>query len=152
HPSTSFHRSLGKVTRSIEQRVANPHLGERERSALRTLLDRLQSPDAVMREIRTMLGAGATTVHLLSWIMLLLATHPDKQELLPAEVLAQLGDARSYTLTQLEALPYLTAVIQEGLRLYPPAPYLIRKVKPHERDYGKARSSVYLFSVWAMHR
>src|SRR5262249_28980675 len=50
------------------------------------------------------------------------------------------GDA---SLAGLESLPYLSAVVKESLRLYPPAPFLYRR--------GRERVPV-VVSIWAMHR
>ena len=147
-PSKGFHRSLQTVTGFIESGIFKRGSQAKEGSALNTLIDRIPSRDSVAHEVRNMSGAGATTAHLLSWIGTLLASHPEKQNRLRTEILDSLGATGAPDLTEIEKLPYLTAVVNEGLRLYPPAPYLIRKQFAKKGE----RSSFFMFSVWAIHR
>jgi cytochrome P450 len=75
------------------------------------------SDKEVRDELMTLLVAGhETTATALSWAMERLVRHPDKLERLRAEVLAG-GDE-----------PYLTATIQETLRLRPVIVLVIRKL------------------------
>ncbi|KAL6643892.1 hypothetical protein ACP70R_018658 [Stipagrostis hirtigluma subsp. patula] len=62
-------------------------------------------------------GGTDTTVSLVEWIMAELVNHPDMQARLREEVMAkpELNDG------DLESMPYLRAVVLEGLRLHPPA-------------------------------
>jgi cytochrome P450 len=78
--------------------------------------------DAQLRdELVTLVLAGhETTANTLSFALMLLAQHPEIQETLAEEVRAVLGD-RTPTLADLQRLPYVTQVIEEALRLYPPA-------------------------------
>jgi cytochrome P450 len=87
----------------------------------------------------------------LTWIGYLLAADPDRQRRLREEIVANgLGRPDApLSPTHIEALPYLNAVIQEGMRLYPPASYLIRR---RPRRHRGDRGSLVLFSLWAMHR
>ncbi len=144
-PAKSFAASLKGISGTIDQRVRCPYAqaAAPEDSPMRALSSRIEKRESVVNEIRTMLAAGATTAHLVSWMGYLLARDPDRQERLRREI----GSARS--LTEVERLPYLTAVINEGLRLYPPAPYLIRE---RQGSSPGERSSIFMFSVWAMHR
>jgi cytochrome P450 len=72
-------------------------------------------------QIVTILVAGyETTAAALGWTMFLLARHKEVQEKLRAEVDAVLG-RRLPTGEELNQLPYLTMVLQESMRLYPPA-------------------------------
>ena len=81
-------------------------------------------------ELSTEVAAGATSVHHLSWTCQLLASHPEVQKRLAAELDARLlpPDADGVSdLAVLEAAPYLSAVVKESLRLFPPAPFLYRR-------------------------
>ncbi|KAF6256430.1 cytochrome P450 [Scenedesmus sp. NREL 46B-D3] len=85
-------------------------------------------------EMGIMMGAGfETTSHALSWTMAALATHPEVQDTLAAE-LAAAGLAPNHQQQQQQqqaaprvlewgdlALPYLNAVMKESLRLFSPA-------------------------------
>jgi cytochrome P450 len=137
-----FLGSLKKVSRIVKRLVTEPHRCPVDHSPSGMLRKKLPSDEAVWKEIRTTMGAGATTGHLLSWVFHLIAEHPDVQSRLRDEIFAM---EPSPSLSALEAMPYLTAVIQEGLRLYPPAPFLIRQSRFNRAD-------LVFVSVWAMHR
>jgi len=83
--------------------------------------------DAQIRDnVVTFIGAGhETTSMALSWTLYLLANHPDWQDRLAAERAAVVGDG-PLTPDHLDALDLHTMVVQEAMRLYPPAPSLDR--------------------------
>jgi unspecific monooxygenase len=150
-PAAGLRSIVSHVTQVIGDRVDRPIRGKSETSVLRILLEHIGSSRSVTNEIRTMLSASATSAHLLTWIGHLLAADPERQLRLRKEIVA-CGLGRPgvpLSLTRIEALPYLNAVIQEGLRLYPPAPYLVRR---RPRRHRGERSSLMLFSLWAMQR
>ncbi|MDQ2784198.1 MAG: cytochrome P450 [Chloroflexota bacterium] len=64
-----------------------------------------------------------------AWLGYLLATHPEVEEKMIAEIDAITGGDPDYDLqyTDLMALPYMTQVIKESLRIYPPLPVTIRR-------------------------
>lgn len=71
-------------------------------------------------EVLTMLLAGhETTANALAWTLMLLGRHPQVQERLAAELTA-LGDG-PLDMKSMGALPYTRQVLQESMRLYPPA-------------------------------
>ena len=72
-------------------------------------------------EVTTFLLAGQETTSLaLTWTWYLLSQHPEAQERLDAEVDAAL-DGRPPEFADLAMMPYARMVIDEALRLYPPA-------------------------------
>ncbi len=72
-------------------------------------------------EVMTMLMAGHdTTSNTLSWTFYLLSRHPQVVEKLRAE-LAQVLNGRAPGIEDLHSLPYTKMVIEEAMRLYPPA-------------------------------
>ena len=94
-----------------------------------------------------------TTACLLSWTLYALAGRPDVE----AQVLAEL--AREHTpdgepATLVERLPYLQAVLNEVLRLYPPAYAFGRRAvrDTHVGDHRVRAGITVLMSPWAMHR
>ena len=115
----SFDRALADVTSFIRAVIESSGAAavDAPASPLRTLLTRLPAGDSALKEIRTLIAAGMTTVHLLSWLLYLVAKHPRVQQRLRAAVDV---DAPEDSL-------YVNAVINEGLRLYPPAPFLLRE-------------------------
>jgi cytochrome P450 / NADPH-cytochrome P450 reductase len=64
-----------------------------------------------------------------AWLAYVLATHPDVEERLIAEIDAISGGDPDYDLQyeDLMKLPYMTQVIKETLRIYPPMPITIRR-------------------------
>jgi cytochrome P450 len=132
---------------AIHQRATCPSAASgTERDPLHRLQARLGSADTVSRELSTLVAASATSVHHLAWTCHLLAAHPDIQERLSNEITgaAREGHLRDGThLADVEALPYLSAVINESLRLYPPAPFMFRE---------GAGKRPYVIAIWAMHR
>ena len=87
-----------------------------------------QMSDKQLRdEVMTMILAGhETTANTLTWICYLLAQHRDVEQKLHAELASALG-GREPTLADLARLPYTRMIIDEALRLYPPAPGMSRK-------------------------
>jgi len=72
-------------------------------------------------EVMTILLAGhETTAVALTWSWYLLSRHPEVRRRLQAELSAVLGD-RPPTVEDLAHLPYTHMVVQEAMRLYPPA-------------------------------
>ncbi len=105
-------------------------------------------------ESLTMLLAGhETTATLMSWIWTLLHQHPEVEARLHAEVDSVLA-GRTPTLEDLQRLPYSRMVVDEALRLYPPAYVLGRKVLEEDEVCGfriRGSSSVDL-SPYVTHR
>ncbi|CAN7589443.1 cytochrome P450 [Trinickia sp. LjRoot230] len=86
-------------------------------------------------QVGTMIVAGHETSALtLFWSIYLLASAPAEQEAVAAEVRdVDLSSAAAGK--ALDALPYTRAVINEALRLYPPAWMLVRRcVEPDQID------------------
>ena len=102
---------------------------------LLTALLRAQDPESgtglsdgeVAANLITFIGAGhETTANTLTWALYLLSQADDVRERLEAEVDAvDLGEIDAATL--FETLPLTRAVIEEAMRLYPPAPNLSRQ-------------------------
>ncbi|KAI0292218.1 cytochrome P450 [Multifurca ochricompacta] len=81
-------------------------------------------------QLATILGAGhETTVTSLGWILFELANHPDEQWQLREEILAaragENGDDSK--MVNLDALPFMNAVIKETLRFDTVVPHLFRE-------------------------
>ncbi|WP_400191670.1 cytochrome P450 [Hymenobacter sp. B81] len=79
------------------------------------------SEEQVLDEAAILLVAGhETSANALSWLWLLLARHPQEVARLRADMQAVLG-GRAPQLADLAQLPYALQLIQETMRLYPPA-------------------------------
>lgn len=110
------------------------------------------------REIRdqvvTFIVAGHETVaSALSWAWALLATNPATQTALQAESDAVLA-GRTPSFADYSRLPYARAVVDEALRLYPPA-WLITRSAREDDDLAGVRvpaGSLVIVSPWIVHR
>jgi cytochrome P450 len=157
-----FKKALGTVDRIVYGMIEERRQGRSEAHDLLTML--LQAHDEetgetmtdkqLRDEVMTVFLAGhETTANALSWSLYLLSQHPDAEEKLCREVDEVLGGRRP-TIEDLRHLPYARMVIDESLRLYPPA-WAIGRQAQAEDDVGgyrvPAKSGVIL-SPWLTHR
>ncbi|KAJ8732430.1 hypothetical protein PYW07_015029 [Mythimna separata] len=111
-----------------------------------------------LREETLVLVVGGTDTSAVgtAFTMIMLAMYPDVQEKVYEEIQQIFDNSdRPVTPEDLPRFKYLDAVIKESLRLYPPAPFIARKV---EKDL-KLPSGITLvdgctliISIWAIHR
>ena len=108
----------------------------------------------VRDEVMTLLLAGhETTALALSWAFLLLDRNPEVRDRLEAE-LAEVGWDRVPSPADVPALPFAQAVIDETLRLYPPA-YVTGRETTRPTTIGGVRlpkRHIVLISMQATHR
>lgn len=72
-----------------------------------------------------------TTATVLTGILTYLVNQPEVLGRLIGEIRGRFGSSQDISLSEAADLPYLTAVIQEGLRLCPPVPWMLpRQVPP----------------------
>jgi cytochrome P450 len=105
-------------------------------------------------EVLTLLFAGLdTTTAGLSWAWHLLARHPEVQEALHDQAAARLA-GRTPAADDLPHLPLATAVLEEALRLYPPAPGVPRRAIGADdiNGYPLPASAIVTASQWLTHR
>jgi cytochrome P450 len=114
--------------------------------------------DAELRdELVTLVIAGHETVaSCLTWTLHLLARHPEQQAAVHAELDAVLGgaDGRPPAWDDLEALVRVRAVVEESLRLYPPAWVVTRTALADDVVAGVAipAGTLVILSPWLLHR
>jgi cytochrome P450 len=108
----------------------------------------------VRDEVMTLLLAGhETTALALSWAFLLLDRHPEAREHLKTELGSVLGDEGASP-GDVPRLPYTRAVINETLRLYPPA-YVTGREAIRATTVGGVRipkRHIVLVSMYTTHR
>lgn len=112
------------------------------------------SDKQLVDELLTLIVAGhETTAAALSWTWYLLATHPDSFRQLQAEVQG-LDPARVPDWRTLERLPFVTQVIREALRLYPPGWLYTRRALAADRlgDYQVPAGTDLFICSWLLHR
>jgi len=112
------------VTGLVKSRLSDIEKGgEKDRGDLLSMLIEHHEGDAlnIRNDSMSLLIAGhETSGALQSWIFLLLAQHPDELATLENELNSVLK-GRPPSLEDLKSLNFLRAVIEETLRLYPPA-------------------------------
>jgi cytochrome P450 len=112
------------------------------------------APDEVKANIATFIAAGhETTANTLSWSLFLLAFAPEWRERLEREIDTTQGDA-DLAASPLDRLVVTKAVIEEALRLYPPAASITRQPIGEDEIAGHridARTRV-VISPWVLHR
>ncbi len=152
-------RSLNRLIYSeISRRRAT---GERGQDVLSLLIDASDEDGAALTdtqirdEVMTLLFAGHdTTTSTISFLFYELAHHPDVVARLLAEQDAQLGSAPpSPSQLMGEGLPYLEMVLDETLRLYPPAWIGPRRsVEPFELSGVSVPGNTFVnYCSWASH-
>jgi cytochrome P450 len=105
-------------------------------------------------QMATMIVAGhETTALTLFWSLYLLASSPADQERIAEEV-RTINLAPDSAADALAKLPYTKAVVNEALRLYPPAFALARRAIAPDRlcDVAVPRGALVMMSPWVLHR
>ena len=111
-------------------------------------------PETLGDQIATIIVAGhETTAAALFWALYLLARHPEVQGRVAAEI-AEHGLTAGNAAAVLPHLTYTRAVIDEVLRLFPPAYVVVRQAVAHDVAGGVplARGAVVLIAPWVLHR
>lgn len=112
------------------------------------------SPRQLRDEVITIFAAGhETTANALAWTFYLLSLNPAVARHLRAELHRVLG-GRAPQYDDLPRLPYAAAVIQESMRLYPPAWVISRNAVGDDvvGGYHVAAGSTVLVSPYVTHR
>lgn len=102
----------------------------------------------------TFIVAGhETTALALSWALYLCAFDPKVQDAARAEAQEVLGK-RAATVEDLPRLPLIRQIIDEAMRLYPPAAFLARTARVHDEICGRAvqPGDTVILPIYAIHR
>ncbi len=98
-----------------------------------------------------MTAGHETTANALGWTLFLLAKHPEAR----ARAEVEAAGAEAYPLAEWpERLPFVRAVIEEAMRLYPPAATLTRRAEAADRigDLAIPRGALVVISPYVVHR
>ena len=162
-PFTTYgkrHAAIGKVDAFIYDLIQRRRAeGGDEGDVLSMLLSAQDDEDALSdQQVRdhtmTFIAAGhETTSNALTWTFYLLSEYPDVREKLQGELRTVLN-GRAPTLADLPKLPYLEWVLNESMRLYPPAWTQGRRaIEAFELDGVQIPAgTMVMFSQWVMHR
>ena len=153
HRLDTISAQLVAERRSRGPRAAAGTDGAHGDDLLGLLLDSGLPDEAVRHELVTMVIAGHETVAAaLAWTLMLLAEDQPAQERVRAEVAAHPGPVG--LLGHRESLPWTRAVVDEALRLYPPAWALSRRSQRADVIAGHhvPRGTLAIISPWLVHR
>lgn len=100
--------------------------------------------NGIMGTTMTMLAAGIdTTSAETEWVMVELARHPKVLQRLHTEIDSVVGTERPLQESDLQHMPYLTAVLLKALRLHPVIPMTFPHVSKQESIIGKHCSYIF---------
>lgn len=110
--------------------------------------------EELCEEVATLMLAGhETSSSTLAWSLYLLAKTPDIQERLHQEAISVLGE-RAAKFEDMKQLGLARNVFREGLRLYPPVPFMTRDTAHTEtmRKHVLKPKTILYISPWILHR
>jgi cytochrome P450 len=117
--------------------------------------DEGMSDQQLRDEVTTIFMAGhETTANALSWALYVLAQHPEVVQRLRHEVLEVLGPEGVPDFESARQLTYTLQVVQEVMRLYPPAWLMGRRALAPDQlgEYPQPANSYVLISPYVLHR
>lgn len=158
-----FRRALAQLDSVIEPIIAARRAMQDRPEDLLTMFLEMQDAETgesmtdqqLRDEVMTMFLAGhETTANALSWTFLLLSQHPEVARRLRQEIHSVVASAPRVQREHLTHMPYLRAVLQEAMRLYPPVWLLARSVEQaHTLGEYELRPGMLVFlSPYLLHR
>ena len=116
--------------------------------------DRSMSREELRDNLLTFIVAGhETTALTLAWALYLCAFDQSVQDRAATEARSVLN-GRAAEAGDIAALPYIGQVVNEALRLYPPAAFLARTARAHDRLCGREvrPGDTIVLPIYALHR
>jgi cytochrome P450 len=115
------------------------------------------SDDDLVNQLMTFLAAGhETTASAMAWAAYLLCKHPEIQTRLRAELHSEipnlLDPSSQITSADIDRLPYLNAVLNETMRVFPPVPLTLREAACDTTIQGSfvPRGTTVVICPWAI--
>ncbi|XP_049388559.1 geraniol 8-hydroxylase-like [Solanum stenotomum] len=145
----------------INERLEEKRRGCCEKSdVLEVLLNAENTQEINQNHIKSMLLdsfiAGIdTTTNTLEWAMAETLRQPEIMKKAQVELAEVVGKGKSIKEDDVSRLPYLQFIVNETLRMHPPAPFLIPRRVVHDVklfDYIIPKGSLVLVNVWAIGR
>jgi len=147
-----FRAARWRADRAIRAEIRARQTGEiADDVGVMALLLRAKEPlteDEMRDQALSLVSAGFdTSSAAISWLSLLLAD-PDAAETAAAELAAIPSPVEA------SEAPFTTALMQEALRLYPPAPAILRRVRVASewQGYALPKGAGVALSLWHLHR
>jgi len=155
-------RAIRRLDEVVYRMIAARRLRREDRGDLLTMLLNAQDADdgsrmtarQVRDEVMTLFLAGhETTAMALSWTWYLLSRHPEVDARLADELRSVLG-GRLPSVADLPKLTYTEMIVNESMRLYPPAYGIAREaVNPSEvAGYPIAPGLIVIMPTWVVQR
>ncbi|KAK9165855.1 hypothetical protein Scep_001046 [Stephania cephalantha] len=145
-----------------KHRNHDPSISTNDTTLMGTLLSLQKSEPEYYTEdilkgiISMMFTAGTDTTALtMEWAMSLLLNHPEVMAKAREEIDSKLQRKNILEESDLANLPYLTCIVNEALRLYPPGPLLVPHASSAECTVGGYRvpkGTIVMGNAWAIHR
>ncbi len=154
----AFVAAVQRIEESLARRAETP--GQELQNAIREedafiahLVSRLAVDGLETAVLRTLLNGFNAPATALSWTLYLLALHPDVQTRVRSEVDRVVGDGEP-SAAAIPSLIYTRSVIQEAMRLYPPAWMLGRVALADDQIRGCRilQGAIVSISPYTMHR
>ncbi|MBO2450938.1 cytochrome P450 [Actinomadura barringtoniae] len=146
--------SLAYLRATVDQVLA-AHKDQEERNDLIAALVQAGESPARIRDtvLMIMMAAHHTTGVAISWMLYLMARHPDAAKRVTAEVDQVLGDRAVPGYGDLKDLVQLDRALKETMRLYPPGPYGAREATEDVviGDYEIPAGTTIFYPFWAVH-
>jgi len=145
-------QELSAVIEEVKVATADKTEGKMAPTIFHGLLSTSSLPESekatprLVDEARILLAAGTdTTANTLAAITYHLLANPDILSKLKRELAIAIPDTETIPeLSQVEGLPYLTAIIQEGLRLHPSVSFRQDRVAPDEDLFYEGMGKKYI--------
>lgn len=139
--------------RRRENRTSTDTLGLMLQACDRESGKHMQAAQLENEVVNLVVAGHETTASLLNWMWYLLATHPEAQTRLGAE-LAEAPWGRRPTIDTLSSYTYTRKVIDEALRLYPPLWLMSRRALEDDRlgEYFVPAGTEIYISPYLIHR
>lgn len=162
-PAQLLHgRGTDQVARMMDRLIAERARAPRRDDLMSLMLEaedpetgRRMTPAELRDNMLAFLVAGhETTALALSWALYLIALDREVQERLAEEARAAIGGAGPAGAEHLDRLPYARQVIEEAMRLYPPAGMLSRTAREPDTLLGREvrRGDTVILPIYALHR
>ncbi|XP_077486201.1 thromboxane-A synthase-like [Amblyomma americanum] len=99
----------------------------------------LDDDDITQNAFNVLVAGFETTSNTMALVTHAMTHHPEVQEKMREELLSVLGPYEQITYSTIQDLPYMNSVIQETMRLYPPAFAFVTREAVVDKQYDKIR-------------